>query len=168
MNISDGPASLPVLLVDIDGVCSPLTNPSADRPDWDWSRRQFGWNRGWVAPQLAELLQELDQVADVVWCTGWGSEASLYGAALGVDWPYMTFGAGNDARHWKLSGIEPYIGSRPACWLDDEHNDYTLRWAEERSRTIPTWARLVDDRVGLTPEIAAEVVNWCRRVSAER
>lgn len=169
MDISDGDASFPVLLVDIDGVCSPLANAPAARPDWDWARRSFGWNRGWVAPQLGSLLRSLESVADLVWCTGWKKEAERYGEALGVGWPYLTFEWGNnDARHWKLPGVEGYIGDRPACWLDDEHNDRTLQWATERSRSVPTWACLVDDRVGLTPGIAAEVANWCRRVSKGR
>ncbi len=152
----------PVILVDIDGVCNPLSAAPRLRPEWTWRMASCGWNRGWVAPELGTLLVSLTAVADVMWCTGWEEEAVRYGSHLGVpEWPWLTLTASQAAAdHWKIPSIDSHLADRPICWFDDENAAAAQQWAERRNQRIPTLFIEVNDAVGLTEAEVWRAYDW--------
>lgn len=155
----------PVILLDIDGTCSPMC-PSDLLPErWaPWERSQFGWNKGWTSTALGAALAELAQVAEVYWCTGWESEAALYGAALGLDAPWVPIGAGGAGRMWKLSAVDKILPDRPVWWIDDEHDDSSRQWAAGRAACgVPMVVVACDPNAGIAGGDVADAARWAEQ-----
>lgn len=152
----------PVILLDIDGTCSPMCASNLLPGRWEpWVRGQFGWNKGWTSAAMATALQSLAQIADVRWCTGWEAESAAYGAALGLDSPWIPLGAGCSERIWKLSAVDAALPDRPVWWIDDEHDDSSTQWAETRTaRGVPTTVVACDPNVGLTSYDVQAAARW--------
>lgn len=152
----------PVILVDIDGTCSPMCRSDLLPSRWSpWTRSQFGWNKGWTSTALGEALQQLARVADVRWCTGWEAEAAGYGAALGLDVPWVPLGAGGAGHMWKLSAVDTSLPDQPVWWIDDEHDESSHRWAADReARGVATTVVACDPNVGVTADDVADATRW--------
>lgn len=156
----------PVILLDIDGTCSPLCASDHLPREWvPWERGSFGWNKGWTSPVLGAALAQLALVADVRWCTGWEEEAARYGQVLGLEVPWVPIGAGGAGRMWKLSAVEQALPDRPVWWIDDEHGHSSQEWAAARSgRGLPTTAVACDPNVGVTSDHVADAARWAEQV----
>lgn len=154
--------TLPVILLDIDGTCSPMCASDLLPKRWaPWVRSQFGWNKGWTSTAMAAALQSLAQVADVRWCTGWEAEAAAYGAALGLDAPWVPIGSGGAGRMWKLSAVDAALPDQPVWWIDDEHDDSSRQWAADRTaRGVATTVVACDPDIGITADDVAAATRW--------
>ncbi|WP_137726362.1 hypothetical protein [Prescottella subtropica] len=160
----------PLILLDIDGVCSPMCPADQLDTTWtSWRRATCGWNKGWVPAALGPTLTALTMHTDIWWCSGWESEAHRYGTELGVPhWPYIPILNSPDADMFKLPSVIAQVGERPVWWFDDEHNPASTQWAAHRTATgIPTVAANIDSRRGLHPENLAAAANWAYRISQE-
>lgn len=155
--------SRPVVLLDIDGVCSPMCPADQLERAWaPWHRAQCGWNKGWVSPSLGLALTALSEHAEIWWCSGWEGEAPLYGNELGVSfWPHLPMLNVPDGGMFKLASVIAAVGSRPVWWWDDEHNEATQEWSAVRSaQGIPTICAPIDDQRGLRPEDLSDAEEW--------
>ncbi len=157
----------PLILLDIDGVCSPMCPPDQLDTRWaPWGRATCGWNRGWVSPTLGHALSALTPHADVWWCSGWEDEAPRYGTELGVpSWPYIPILNSPEAGMFKLKSVIAQVGQRPVWWFDDEHNPASEQWAARRTAAgIPTVSAPIDNKRGLRPEDLSSATNWARAI----
>jgi hypothetical protein len=155
----------PLLLIDIDGVISLFGFDAAHPPPG-----RFLLVDGvphFLSAGAAELLSDLHQDFELVWCSGWEEKADEYlPFALGLPGGlgHLTFAGAPGAdplRHWKLAAIDAYAGHhRPLAWIDDQFDESCHRWA--RDRPAPTELVTTDPAVGLTAEHNARVRAWAR------
>jgi hypothetical protein len=158
--------SVPVLLVDVDGVISLFGFDPSNPPPGRWLNVEGVVHL--ISEVAAEALRSLAEDFELVWCTGWEEKASAYlPNVLGLPRAtvHLSFernpGRGNT--HWKLAAIEAYAGlGRPVAWVDDALDARCHAWAE--SRPGPTRLMQTDPAVGLTPDHAAELRAWARAV----
>ena len=148
----------PLLFCDIDGVISLFGFAPDSRPAGTW--HVVDGIPHLLSTRAAEHLLTLDELFDLVWCSGWEEKADEHlPLALGVPSgrPHLTF----DGRtrnevsthgHWKLAAIERHAGDRPAAWIDDAHDDACHAWAA--ARVAPTLLVPTDPAEGLTEEHA--------------
>lgn len=155
----------PAVLIDIDGVCSPMCSSDRMPVRWaPWERVQCGWNRGWVSATLGAALRALTEGAELFWCTGWEEEAARFGTHLGVDAPWVPLGAGSVDRMWKLPGVESHLAGRPLWWIDDEHDDSSRQWAADRTASgVPTTVVACDPDVGVTSDDVEAAARWTKQ-----
>ena len=123
----------PLLFVDIDGVLSVFGFPSsAIPPRCRW--HQVDGIVHLLSHEAAEHLQALDDLYEIVWCSGWKDRANDHlPHLLGLGpYPFLTFAAPS-AGHWKLAAVVAHAGDRPLAWIDDDVNDAVRAWASERA-----------------------------------
>jgi hypothetical protein len=156
--------SLPLLLVDVDGVIS-----------------LFGFDRHLAPPGKYLLvegiphfisdtagahLRELAADYELAWCTGWEERANDHlPLALGLPGPlpHLSLADGADPRS-KAAAIDRYAGpDRPAAWIDDVHDEACARWAA--ARPGPTLLLSTDPAVGLTAAHVESLKRWARELS---
>lgn len=156
----------PIMLVDIDGVCNPLSAAPRVRPEWTWRVERSGRNRGWVAPELGTLLRSLTAVADVMWCSGWEEDAVGYARHLQVPtWPWLPLTEPQgSAGHLKIPSIDAHLNDRAICWFDDENASAATEWARTRDQRVATLFVEVDPRVGLTESEVWRAYGWAKDV----
>jgi hypothetical protein len=160
----------PLVLIDIDGVISLFGFNAAQPPPG-----RFLLVDGiphFLSAGAGELLGDLHDDFELVWCSGWEDKADEYlpfALGLPAGLRHLTFpGApGTDPlRHWKLSSIERFAGSqRPLAWIDDQFDESCHRWAE--ARLGPTELVATDPAVGFTAEHAARVRAWARALARD-
>jgi hypothetical protein len=156
--------SVPVLLVDVDGVISLFGFDPSSPPPGQWLNVEGVVHL--VSEIAGEALRSLAEDFELVWCTGWEEKASAYlpnllglpGATVHLSFERNP-SRGNT--HWKLAAIEAYAGpGRPVAWVDDALDARCRAWAEDRPG--PTRLIETDPAVGLTPDHAAELRDWAR------
>jgi HAD domain in Swiss Army Knife RNA repair proteins len=154
----------PLLLIDIDGVISLFGFDSQRQP-----AGRFLLVDGvlhFLSATAGDLLVELIEHFDPVWCSGWEEKADEYlPLALGLPagLAHLSFeGAQSQAtRHWKLAAIDLYARpGRPLAWIDDAHDDSCHAWA--LARAAPTKLIATEPAVGLTAGHAAQLVSWAK------
>jgi hypothetical protein len=152
----------PLLLIDIDGVISlfgfdPLHPPAGRFLIVDGIVH-------FVSAIAAELLDQLAERFELVWCSGWEEKADEYlPLALGIPagLPHLSFDGprGHTTRHWKLAAIDRHApSSRPLAWIDDDFDDSCFAWAIARDG--PTKLLATQPAIGLTPEQTADLLDW--------
>jgi hypothetical protein len=152
----------PLLLIDIDGVISlfgfDALHPPAGR---------FLMVDGivhFLSATAGELLEQLAERFELVWCSGWEEKADEYlPLALGLPagLPHLTFDGprGQTDRHWKLAAIDRHApASRALAWIDDAFDDSCHTWCSARSG--PTKLVLTEPAVGLTAELTSALLGW--------
>jgi hypothetical protein len=148
--------TLPLLLVDVDGVISLYASQGDCVPALVEGIPHL------LSKQAATLLLRIAPQFECVWCTGWEDRAGdhlphLLGLPKG--WPHLTFTEPPDGAHWKLAAIDAYAGpDRALAWIDDDHDDRTDAWA--RTRPGETLLVRTDPKVGLTEPQAAQLERW--------
>jgi HAD domain in Swiss Army Knife RNA repair proteins len=180
--------SLPLLLVDIDGVISLFGFPQQAPP-----AGAFHWIDGvphFLSTTAARHLLELARVYELMWASGWEEKADEYlphllGLPRGL--PFLSFerpdgSAGRstantqtadthttantqtaDTRitraHWKLAAIDQHAGpTRALAWIDDAFNDACHAWAA--ARPGPALLVATEPHVGLTEREVAQLRAW--------
>jgi hypothetical protein len=158
----------PLLLIDIDGVIS-LFGFDARQPPPGRFLLVDGIPH-FLSAGAADLLGDLHDDFELVWCSGWEEKADEYlpfALGLPAGLRHLTFagapgapGAG-PVRHWKLPAIDRYAGRhRPLAWIDDQFDESCHRWAD--ARPGPTELVVTDPAVGLTAEHIARVRAWAQ------
>jgi hypothetical protein len=157
-------ASRPLLLIDVDGVISLFgfdpVRPPAGRFQLVDGIAHF------LSGTAGACLVELMEAFELVWCTGWEAKANDYlPFVLGLPGPlpHVTFdGLHRPAAHWKLAGIDAYVGAgRPLAWVDDAHDERCTAWAG--ARTAPTLLLATDAAIGLTEQHVGRLLAWAQR-----
>lgn len=152
--------TLPLLLVDVDGVLNP------------WGHRSLppGFREHRLFPDEDEpvhlntehgnWMRELADSFDLVWATSWGDDANrLLAPLLGMDeLPYVPMPATPFPAEAKVPVIAAYVGRRPAAWLDDVIVREAYVWAEARG--APTLLIEVDHTTGMTRNNVERLLAW--------
>jgi hypothetical protein len=160
----------PLVLIDIDGVISLFGFDAAQPPPG-----RFLLVDGiphFLSAGAAELLGDLHDDFELVWCSGWEDKADEYlpfALGLPAGLHHLTFPGAPGAdplRHWKLSSIDGFAGpDRPLAWIDDQFDESCHRWAQ--ARPAPTELVVTDPAVGLTAEHAARLKKWARNLARD-
>jgi hypothetical protein len=156
-----GPRTLPLLLVDVDGVLS-LYGAARAEPGTLLGTLVDGIPH-LLSRNAAAVLLDLAPEFECVWCTGWEDRAETHlPALLGLPrgWPHIRFPAAPEpAAHWKLAGIDAYAGAdRPLAWVDDAHDAACHAWAAARAG--PTLLVSTEPDLGLTGDHARVLRAW--------
>jgi hypothetical protein len=159
-------ASLPLLLLDVDGVLNPFAAPTCPP---GYSEHDFfpGEEPVRLCPAHGLWLQELAIRFRIVWATAWGDEANRLLAPLlqipdlpVVVFPPVPFHPGD-----KLPAITRFSGGHPLAWIDDALPPAAHTWAA--SRGVPTLLVSIDPAEGLTRRVVDQLLQWAENHATE-
>lgn len=159
--------SLPLLMVDVDGVISLFgaTPAGGAGPAVEGSFHSIEGIPHFLSATAAAHLLALAGAFEPVWASGWEERANdhlphLLG--LPETLPFLRFAraVGRANVHWKLDAIDTYAGGRALAWIDDAFNPACHAWA--RARPAPTLLVQTEPQVGLTAREADELRAWAR------
>jgi hypothetical protein len=136
----------PLLLLDIDGVVSPI-DPLGQLEATHLVCRDDDL---WAVASVLGRARRLLELYDVAWCSGWDPHCDGAAAALGLPArPQVPLqSAWSPDRTWKLADVDRYAQDRPLAWVDDELLADAFDWA--RRRHAPTLLVRPDARRGLS------------------
>ncbi|MGX6600906.1 hypothetical protein ACWKSP_02035 [Micromonosporaceae bacterium Da 78-11] len=153
--------TLPVLLLDLDGVLSPFAAPICPA---GYQERVFfeGEEPVRFCPAHGAWIQDLAAAGDLWWATGWGEHANeLFLPALGVGpLPVVRFPPVPFEPELKVPAVDAVTGERPAAWIDDNHTAAGRRWAA--LRVAPTLLVSIDPATGWTRADVDQVLDWTK------
>ena len=113
-------ASLPLLLLDVDGVLNPFAAPACPA---GYTEHHFfpGEEPVRLCPAHGSWLQELATRFQIVWATAWGADANRLLAPLlrCPDLPVIPFPPVPFHPRDKLPAITRYAGHRSLAWVDE-------------------------------------------------
>lgn len=146
-------AATPLLLLDIDGVLSPLFY-HGDLLAEGYTVLRGSWNNAFLATRERDWIERLRPYCALVWATNWRNAAhevtdhwNIEKFPLTVEFDDMFDAEGT----WKLPAIQRFLEGRnnPVVWIDDELEDDAIQWARTRPHTHflqanPTYG-LMDD-----------------------
>jgi hypothetical protein len=170
--------SLPLLMVDIDGVVSlfggwePAPGPAGaravDGSSVDGSFHSIDGIPHFLSSTAAGHLLELSALFDLVWASGWEEKANehlphLLGLPPALPFLRFSRGVGRSNAHWKLDAIDSYASGRALAWIDDALNPACREWA--RARPAPTLLVQTEPELGLTSREAQRLARWARALA---
>lgn len=168
--LRDGAHTLPLLLVDVDGVLSLFGFAPDAVPEGVWAQVEGIGHR--LSTPVATRLRALEGVFEPVWCTGWEEKANEnLPHLLGLGpWPVIELdrrrGVGmTTPGAWKLAAIDEFAGpDRSLAWIDDVLDATCEAWAARR----PGPTLLVRTRAaeGLTDAHTERLRAWAEEVRA--
>lgn len=160
-------ASKPLLAVDIDGVISLFG--FEERPAHTQLQLVDGVPHCISLP-VGERLLRLSDRFELVWASGWEDKANFYlPQLLGLpELPHVSFDvtARDGGAHWKLAGMESYVGEHPVAWIDDNFDASCYEWAERRS--APTLLVPTEPQLGLEEGHVAALESWAESLPPRR
>jgi HAD domain in Swiss Army Knife RNA repair proteins len=161
--------TLPLLLVDIDGVISLFSFELERRPEGSF--HSIDGIPHFLSSSAAENLLALAPMFELAWASGWEEKANEYlPHLLGLPrLPHLSFerpaqSGRRTSAHWKLEAIDSYAGdSRALAWIDDAFNDACHEWAH--ARAAPTLLVETMPASGLTRRQAEILEKWALRLA---
>lgn len=158
----------PLLLVDVDGVLALFNLVAGEEPVGVWHMIEgFPY---YLATGTAELLHELTEHFELVWCTGWEDRANDHlPRLLGTPGPLPVIkfarNPGRTNAHWKLDEITAFAGDRPAAWIDDALDHHCHTWADARTAAgVPTLLVQTQPHLGLDRPHLEQLIAWSEEV----
>ncbi len=161
--------SVPLLLVDVDGVISLFGFDSGVAPAGRWAMVEGIAHL--ISATAGDQLHELAQSFELVWCSGWEEKASQYlPSLLGLEGEieHLSFerNPSRGGSHWKLAAIDAHAGAqRPLAWVDDAHEKRTRAWAA--ARPGPTLLVQTEPAVGLTEPQVTQLRRWAAALAED-
>lgn len=169
----------PVVLWDVDRVLNP-DDPTPDHIahvyDGPGPDGKHVTGNVWLNPVHGEWMAELTEAgAAHAWATSWGLLAVTWIAPRihppAARWPVVKVGRVSSTLFGHTSKgnkVLPFIGGRPAFWIDDLFGGKDFLWAEDRTAAgVPTVVRGVTSLHGLARADIDAALAWlaaCRRV----
>lgn len=163
----------PFLLLDVDGVLNAFDMGSL-KPGWNAYPVVAQGYRWVLTMNLAlhtEILKDLSEHFDIVWCTTWEDLANeklskFFG--LSNDLPVIFFNGDGYYSVGPLYGKTPHIrdwvknrmSNAPFVWVDDMHTEADERFFAANDLTFKLIA--TDPRIGFTREQADEAIEWAK------
>ena len=128
-----GPPSLPLLLLDVDGVLNPFAAPSCPPGYTEYSFFP-GEDPVRVCAAHGPWLAELAARFRIVWATAWQAEANRLLAPLLAlpELPVIRFPAVGDQPIDKLPAVIGFAGDEPLVWFDDMLTPAAHGWGPQR------------------------------------
>jgi HAD domain in Swiss Army Knife RNA repair proteins len=159
-------SSLPLLLLDVDGVLNPFAAPACPP---GYTEHEFfpGEDPVRLCPAHGPWLQDLATRYQIVWATAWGADANRLLAPLlqlpGL--PVIRFPPVPFHPRDKLPPIIRFAARRPLTWIDDAHPPEAHVWAA--NRRVPTLLIGIDPAEGLTRPVIEQSLQWADKQSAK-
>jgi len=159
-------ASLPLLLLDVDGVLNPYVAPACP-PGYTEHKFFPGEDPVRICAAHGAWLRELATRYEIVWATAWGDGANRLLAPLLQlpDLPVIRFPPVPFHPRDKLPPIIRFAGRRPLAWIDDALTPQAHSWAAKRR--IPTLLISIDPAEGLTRRAADQALCWADDLRAD-
>jgi hypothetical protein len=152
-------SSLPLLLLDVDGVLNPFAAPACPP---GYTEHEFfpGEEPVRLCSAHGPWLQELAARFQIVWATAWGADANrLLAPLLEIpDVPVIHFPPVPFDPRDKLPAVIRYAGQHPLIWIDDALPPQAHVWAAKRR--IPVLLISIDPAEGLTRPVIEQSLQW--------
>lgn len=139
--------SLPIVILDIDGVISPMYTPFKDG---DFVIRNSYCT--WILPvENVEWFKELDDYTDLRWGSSWEDESNLIAREfLNRDLPYLDFHSMDSTSEWtKIKTMLDFVMNNPHRQIIIVDDEMTLR-DKSRLEAIGAHCYIPDTRIALT------------------
>jgi HAD domain in Swiss Army Knife RNA repair proteins len=152
-------SSLPLLLLDVDGVLNPFAAPACP-PGYTEHDLFPGEEPVRLCAAHGPWLQELATRFQIVWATAWGADANQLLAPLLQlpDLPVIRFPPVPFHPRDKLPAIIRFARHRPLTWIDDALPPGAHAWAA--TRRAPTLLIGIDPAEGLTRPVIEQSLQW--------
>ena len=159
-------ASLPLLLLDVDGVLNPYVAPACP-PGYTEHKFFPGEDPVRICAAHGAWLRELATRYEIVWATAWEDGANQLLAPLLQlpDLPVIRFPRVPFHPRDKLPPIIRFAERRPLAWIDDALTPEAHSWAAKRR--IPTLLISIDPAEGLTRRAADQALCWADDLRAD-
>lgn len=160
MKIKESLKKLPIVIMDIDGVLSPL---HSTKEDYEIIPHDYGT---WAIPySIAGWLPYLEESSELIWGSMWEEVSNnIAQEILFKDLPYIDFKETDSSSQWlKIKAILEFLNKhkdRKVILVDDELTDDAIL------RLEPFGVKLFipDGRIGLTSleikEITQQIKDW--------
>jgi len=151
--------SLPLLLLDVDGVLNPFASPTCP-PGCQEFELFADEEPVRLCAAHGDWLQELATRFQLVWATGWGMEANrVLAPRLRLpELPVISFAPVPFHPREKLHAVIDFAADRPVAWIDDAFQPEMREWASQR--LVPTLLVDADPAEGLTREAVEQCFCW--------
>ncbi|GHJ44269.1 hypothetical protein Cs7R123_16110 [Catellatospora sp. TT07R-123] len=173
-----GPATRPLLFLDVDGPLNPYAAKPTRRPDGYQTHRMLlasmaeptrpPWHRRrplrvWLHPGHGPSLLALP--FDLVWATSWTDEANEWiSPRLGlpelpvVPWP-VPRRDGPGGVFYKTAPLVEWAAGRPFAWVDDDLTDADAAWVRQY-HAGPALLHRIDPKLGLRDDDFTALSAW--------
>lgn len=157
------PSTNPLIILDVDGVLSPLRSMRRESTWGDWGTCPGAQVRVPVSEAMGRALGQLP--GEIVLCSDWGTRASVVSEALGWGEVPALRRELPSRWWWKLDAVRAFLGARPRrpiAWVDDELRNHPEAAAWMMRAGVPALLLSPDPREGVTPEDVDRLMAFCR------